>query len=117
MHTSEALIELHERAHGCLKELLTHCRQLSSDELNRELEGFGYASVRLQLHHEIGAQKYWIGVLKGRIDAEEDDPDYPTIASLEDYRQEVDSATLEYLRASSEEELNTPRPMQTWGGE
>jgi len=115
MHTSEALLDLHERAHRNLKALLSHCRGLSGEEINRELAGFGYPTVRLQLHHEIGAEKYWIGVLQGRIDADEDAPDYPTIESLEAYREQVFAVTEAYLRAASVEELNTARPMMTWG--
>lgn len=116
MFTSDALIELHERTHRGLVGLLAHCRQLEAEELNREQEGFGYPSVRLQLHHEIGAEKYWIGVLEGRIDADEDDPRYPTVESLEVYRAEVFALGDGYLRGASPEELNHPRPMTTWGG-
>ncbi len=115
MHTPEALLDLHERAHRNLTTLLAHCRRLSVEEMNRELTGFGYPTVRLQLHHAIGAEKYWIGVLQGRIDADEDSPDYPTVESLEVYREHVFAATEACLRASSVLELNTARPMMTWG--
>jgi len=89
MHTAEALLDLHERAHSSLQRLLAHCRQLSVEELDRELAGFGYPSVRLQLHHVIGGEEYWIGVLEG------------TVESLEAYRRRVFSATEKYLRAAS----------------
>ncbi len=115
MHTSEALLDLHERAHRSLTALLAHCRGLSAEELNRELPGFGYPTVRLQLHHAIGAEKYWIGVLQGRIDVDEDDPAYPTVASLEANREAAFAATGAYLRAVSTQEMNTPRAMMTWG--
>ena len=115
MHTSGDLLDLHERAHRNLTALLAHCRELSGEEVNRELAGFGYPTVRLQLHHGIGAERYWIGVLQGRIDVDEDSPDYPTVESLEAYRERVSAATEAYLRASPVEELNTPRPMMTWG--
>ncbi|MHC4470074.1 MAG: DinB family protein [Planctomycetota bacterium] len=115
MYTAEALLDLHERAHQSLAKLLAHCRQLDADELSRELQGFGYSSVRLQLHHLIGAEQYWIGVLEGRVDAGEDDADYPTVESLETYRRQVSSATEECLRSSSTDELNTARRMLTWG--
>ena len=115
MHTSEALLDFHERAHRNLMALLAHCRELSGEKLNHELPGFGYPTVRLQLHHGIGAEKYWIGVLQGRIEVDEDDPDYPTVASLEAYRAAVFAATEAYLRAASAEELNTARAMMTWG--
>lgn len=94
---------------------MVHCRQFSAEELDRELVGFGYPSVRLQLHHEIGAEQYWIGVLQGRIEADDTSSDYPTVESLEAYRQQIFSATDDYLRAASTEELITARPMMTWG--
>ncbi|MFH0779040.1 MAG: DinB family protein [Candidatus Eisenbacteria bacterium] len=115
MHPPRALLDLHERAHRNLRALLAHCRGLSADEVNREFSGFGYPTVRLQLHHGIGAEKYWIGVLQGRIDADDDSPDYPTIESLELYREEVFATTEAYLRASTAEELSTARSMITWG--
>jgi uncharacterized damage-inducible protein DinB len=115
MHTSEALLDLHERAHRNLAALLAHCRGLSGEEIDRELADFGYPTVRLQLHHGIGAEKYWIGVLEGRIDVAEDAPDYPTVESLEGCRRQVFVATEAYLRGCSVAELNTPRPMMTWG--
>jgi len=101
MHTAEALLDLHERAHSSPRRLLAHCRQLSAEELDRELAGFGYPSVRLQLHHMIGGEEYWIGVLEGRIQVDDNDSDYPTVESLEAYRRRVFSATDKYLRAAS----------------
>ena len=115
MHTSVALLDLHERAHRNLTVLLGHCRGLSGAELNRELPGFGYPTVRLQLHHAIGAERYWIGVLQGRIEVDEDDPAYPTVASLGACRGAVFAATEAYLRTASIEELNIARAMMTWG--
>ena len=115
MYTSDALLDLHHHAQQSLQKLLAHCRELAPEELNREIPGFGYPSVRLQLHHELGAQKYWIGVLEGRIDADENDSEYPTVASLETYRLEVASLTEAYLRGASNDELSSARTMMTWG--
>ena len=64
MLTADALLDLHERAHRNLEALLVHCREFSGEDIDRELPGFGYPSVRLQLHHGIGAEKYWIGAAK-----------------------------------------------------
>lgn len=114
MYTSEALLDFHERCHRNLKGILEHCRSLTPEELNRELPGFAYPTVRLQIHHEIGAEQYWVGVLRGLMLVEDDDPDYPTVASLEAHREAVYAATQEYLREASPDELNTPRPLQTW---
>jgi len=116
MHSSEALLDIHERTHRNLESLLVQCGALTSDEIDREMPGFGYPTVRLQLHHAVCAQRYWLGVLQGRIDVDDDAPDYPTIDSLEALRQRVFAATEAYLRAASNEELNTARPMMTWQG-
>lgn len=115
MYTAEALLDLHERAHRSLQKLMAHCGELSAEELDRNLSGFGYPSVRLQIHHQIGAEEYWIKVLQGRVEVDDNEAEYPHIESLETYRQEVFAATEAYLRAASAEELNTARRMMTWG--
>jgi uncharacterized damage-inducible protein DinB len=108
------LIDISQRTHSSFKKLLVHCRQFTVDEINREMDGFGYSTIRLQLYHILGAQNYWIGVLQGRMDADEDDPKYPTIESLERYHEQIFRMTEEYLRAASMAELSTPRKMLTW---
>jgi uncharacterized damage-inducible protein DinB len=115
MYSPEALLDVHERAHRNLTALLAHCRELNTEEMNRELAGFGYPTVRQQLHHAIGAEKYWVGVLLGRVDADDDSLDYPTISSLQAYRERVFAVTETYLRGSTVDELNGERPMMTWG--
>jgi len=112
--TSEGLLDIHERTHRNLKSFLAHARTLDPEAVDREMPDFGGASVRLALHHAIGAEKYWIGVLQGRVDADEDAHLYPTIESLEGYREATFAATQEYVRNASVEELNTPRPIETW---
>jgi uncharacterized damage-inducible protein DinB len=116
MYTKEALLDLHDRGHRSLRKLLTHCAQLSAESLDHKLEGFGYPTVRLQLHHVIGAEEYWIGVLQGKILAEDNDADFPTVATLEAYRERVAGATCAYLETAPAAELNTAREMVTWQG-
>ena len=115
MYTSEALLDVHERAHRNLAGLLEHCRAFTPEELNRELPGFGYPSIRLQLAHVIGAQHYWLEVLHGRLDVDDRDAEVPTIASLEAWRTAVAGRVAAYLRSASSAELDTPRRMTTWG--
>lgn len=117
MLTSEGLLDVHERAHRNLRDFLAHARTLDPEAADREMPDFGGASVRLQLHHAIGGETYWIGVLQGRVDADEGAHLYPTIESLERYREATFAATQEYLKNASVEELNTPRPMETWHSE
>ena len=115
MYSSDALLDIHERTHRSLAGCLAHCRAFTSEELNREFEGFGYPSIRLQLVHVIGAEHYWMEVIAGRIDVDERDEQLPTIAALEARRVEVAGRTAAYLRAATPLELDTPRLMTTWG--
>jgi uncharacterized damage-inducible protein DinB len=115
MFTSVALIDLHTRAHLSSQKLLDHCAGFSADELARELEGFGYPCVRLQLHHVIGAEEYWVGVLRGLMLVDERPADFASIDALRAYRERVAATTAEYLRGASEADLNTRRKMTAWG--
>lgn len=104
----EFLLDLHERCHRSLRHYLDHCRAV---DLDRELDGFGYATVREQLHHCIGAEKYWVSVLRGAMDASEDPVD---AADLDRFHERVYAASRGYLREESE--FSTPRSMIVWGG-
>ena len=116
MYTAEALADIHERSHRSLAKLIVHCGSLDAPAIDRALDGFGYATIRLQLHHVIGAERYWVGVLHGRVDAEEDDAKFPDVAALEAFRARVAAATRAYLAGASPAELNTSRRMALWGG-
>lgn len=116
MYTPDSLIDFQRRAHRSLSKMIDHCRQFPQEQINQQIEGFGEPTVRLQLYHAIGAQQYWIGVIEGRMDIDEDDYKYPTIDSLENFRRHIFATTEKYLAGASESELNTARPMITWGG-
>jgi len=115
VYTSEALLDIHERAHISLHKLLMHCQELGAEDLIRKLQGFGYPTLLLQLHHVIAAEKYWVSVLEGRMLIDDDPSDDTTVDSLSEYRKQVFEATVNYLRGASPEELNTARTMTTWG--
>ena len=116
-YTSEVLTDIYERSHSCLIKLMEHCRGLTSDELHREIEGFGYKSVRLQLQHEMEAERYWVGVLQGKMLLDEDETPVIPFETLEKLRRDVYDKTRDYLRGASIADLNTARPMMTWRGE
>lgn len=116
MHNAAALTDTHSRCHQSLAKLIDHCAGFSNDELARELDGFGYPCIRLQLHHVIGAEQYWVGVLRGLMLVDELEQDYASIDALRAFRQRVAGITVEYLNNADEGELNTPRPMTTFGG-
>lgn len=116
MYTRAALLDLHRRTHASFLRMLDHCRGFGPEELNRKLDGFGYETVHLQLYHQIGAQAYWLSVIKGQMDARDEPERYPTIEQLNAYRQEVAAAVEAYLQATDEAGLNRAQPLETWGG-
>ena len=116
MHTAAALLDMHRRTHLGLAALVDHCRGFAPADFSREHAGFGYSSLRLQLHHVIGAEAYWTGVLEGRVEADFDDAAYPTPDSLDAWRARVAAATDSCLGAYGDADLNAPRELETWGG-
>ncbi len=117
MHTVASIIDIHARCHRSIAALLDHCREFEAGELQRELPGFGHATVHAQLHHALGAERYWVGVLERRIIIDDDAEAYPTIADLERMRVEVFAATEAFLAGCDEAGLNAPRPVRTWRGD
>lgn len=115
MYTQAALLDIHERCHSTFAKLLEHCKTLTASELHQSMDGFGDATIQLQLHHLISAERYWTGVLYGRMDVEENAAEYPTVDSLEAYRAEVFELTATYIRSVTDAELNAKRTMTTWG--
>ncbi len=116
MGTQLLLLDLHERCHRSLQRYLEHCQALSDAELDRELEGFGYPTVRSQLQHAIGAERYWVSVIRDCMDSSEDEADALSVDALERFRQSVFELTRTWLGATPNEELTTPRMMTTYGG-
>lgn len=114
MYTPQALQDMHERCHRSLRMVMEHCRSLEDGALDRELEGFGYGTIRLQLHHIIGAQGYWLSVLEDRMNADDDSAEYTDLDSLASFRAEVFQAVDAYLAATPPEVLNTPREYKVW---
>lgn len=115
MNEPESLLDFHRRCHQSFAKLLDHCGSLTETELHRKLEGFGYPTIQLQVHHVIAAERYWLGVLQGRMDVDEDEDLYPDVAKLKRFREDVANECERYLRESSSAELNQPRDMITWG--
>jgi uncharacterized damage-inducible protein DinB len=114
MYTPESLLDIHERAHSGLIKVMEHCRHFSHDDLSRELEGFGYPTIVLQLEHLIGAEEYWIAVLGGNWNTEGSAPKEMTLPLLEEYRHRVAMNTVEFLRDWTTVMLSTPGEFGVW---
>lgn len=114
MYTATALRDLHSRCHRAFSGLLDHLATLPADVAAREMEGFSYPSLLTQAHHVIGAEHYWIGVLRGEMPTEEHPEDWASLDAVLAYRDRVLAATHAYLDATGEAELNATVPLDTW---
>jgi uncharacterized damage-inducible protein DinB len=118
MFTPDALREAHRRTHLGTSRVLEHCRQLSAEEFQRELPGFGYPTVQLQLHHILSAEEYWLTVLQRQPLAEEEYPqNYLTVDDLLDYQRQVMGRMLAYLGRMDSAALAQPARFTVWGGD
>ena len=115
MFAAPDLLDMHRRTHLGLDGLLDHLAGFTHAELTRSLEGFGDSTVLLQLHHVLGAEQYWIGVLEGKMLVDELETDHASIAALRAFRDRVTAATRAYLGGASQDELGTAREVTTWG--
>jgi uncharacterized damage-inducible protein DinB len=116
MYTTAALLDLHERTHRSLQKLLDHCAGFGPEDLDREVPGLATGSILQHLHHVIGAEQYWLGVLRGELLVEEVEADRASVPALRAFRERVAAATIAWLATTSDAELNTPRAVTTWGG-
>lgn len=117
MPATESHVRRHVRTHDSLARLIDHCRGFEPGLIDRELDGFGYPSIRLQLHHVLGAERYWIAALQGRLDADDDADSFVTLDAIEDLRATECKKTLTYLRTVDGERFEAPLAMKTWRGE
>ena len=115
-YTLEALLDIHARTHTSLRKLLKHCSELTDQQLNKKLKGFGSPSIHAQLFHIIMAEHYWISVAKDAMDISMRPEHYPTIKELQSFLRRTGKATKDYLDSTSTKELNTARMMPTYGG-
>jgi uncharacterized damage-inducible protein DinB len=116
MYTAAALLDMHARAHGSVRGLMTHLGTLESGLLLRALDGFGFPTLLHQLTHALSAEAYWVGVLEGRLPESTDEPPMDDLVALEALRSATADATAAYLARTSDEALGTPRVLRVWGG-
>ena len=115
MYTRAALLDVHARTHRSLQGLLDHCAGLAPEDLTRPLEGFGAGTILRELQHTIGAERYWLGVLRGEMLVDEDEADRASIEALRAFRERVAKDTVAYLEAASDDEINARREVTTYG--
>ena len=117
MYTSDALLDIHARAHESLLRLIVLCGDLTADELRRPLPGFGMPTVLRQLEHTIGAELYWQTVLIRGYTEEATLPPLPDLTAMEGFRAQTAATTRSYLEHATPAELNSRREMISDPGE
>jgi uncharacterized damage-inducible protein DinB len=117
IYTAEALLDIHARGHESLRRLMVFCGDLTEDELQRPVTGFGFPTVHRQLEHTIGAELYWQIVLMRGYSEEATLPELPDLAAMEAFRRQTESTTRSYLERATPAELNSPREMISDPGE
>ena len=117
MYTSDGLLDIHERTHRSIQSLLEHCATFPEEDLHRSVEGFSYPTIVSQLHHLLGAERYWFGVLRGEIQVDDDAAGHQTIDALRTLRHDVAKATAAYLHSATDQQLSSPCKVTKWNGE
>jgi uncharacterized damage-inducible protein DinB len=119
MFTRDGLLALHGWTHERIDMLVDHAEaKLSPSQFVTELPGFGFASVRDQLVHLIGAEERWMLRLQDRPLPRRSAADYPTVESVRALKKPIKAATVAYIQGLPEAALNTElvKTPQGWIG-
>jgi len=116
MYSREALLDIHQRVHQNAKDLIAHAAKLDAEDGDKKVEGFADWTIRLHIHHALGAERYWMGVLQGWVDADDDSAEYPTVADMEALRVEIYESTHGFLQKLDEDSLNKSKQVTLWNG-
>jgi uncharacterized damage-inducible protein DinB len=119
MFNRDGIRTLHGLTHDRLDLLLDHVGKLPPADFVRELPGFGFASVRDQLAHLLGAEYRWVHRLQFLPLPRWAASDYQTAESIRPAKERVKAATIAYLDALPDSELNDvlARRPSDWHGD
>ncbi len=107
MFNREGIRTLHGVTHDRLDLLIDHVAKLAPADFVRELPGFGFASVRDQLAHLLGAEERWVHRLQQLPLPQWGAADFSTAESIRPAKERVKAGTIAYLERLPDSELNT----------
>jgi uncharacterized damage-inducible protein DinB len=107
MFTPDGIKALHAWTHERLDLLLDHAAKLPPGLFERELHGFGHASVRSQLVHIFSGELNWVRALQKAPEVTLNPADYPDITAVRSLKQQVEAQTVAYLDGLSDAEYET----------
>jgi uncharacterized damage-inducible protein DinB/heme-degrading monooxygenase HmoA len=102
----DALKALHAWTHGSLDVLFEHARALSADAFRANVPGIE-KSVRGLMAHVLVVEEAWVCNLRNEPVPKQSEEDYPTIDAVMAAKRCVMEATIAYLDALTDAQLNT----------
>ncbi len=117
MYTTAALLDIHDRTHRSLAKVIDHLDTLPAKALSTPVEGFSYPTLVAQLHHGIGAERYWFSVLRADINLDDDFESHQTLDALRSMRASVAAQTRAQIESLSDEQASAPLEITKWNGE
>lgn len=108
MFTRDALLKQYEWAHNSLSIMLEHCARLDSEELARELPGFGHPSVHDQLVHIAEAELFWFRIAQGLPWLEIKPADYSDVPAIRELHARANGTARDYLTGLEDAQLHAP---------
>lgn len=66
-YTADARLDIHDCAHWSFKDARDHCQQVETCQRGVLLSGFACPTLREQVHHVLGAERYWLEVLRVQL--------------------------------------------------
>ena len=117
MYTTAALLDIHRRTHDSIQGVLDALGALPPEEMTKEVAGFSYPTLATQVHHYLGAERYWFSVLSGDLNLDDDADQHGTVEALRGMREQVAETTRAMVAGWSDEEASAPRTITKWNGE
>jgi uncharacterized damage-inducible protein DinB len=109
--TLDGIRKFHAWTHASLHLLLAHLATVDTLAYRRELTGFGFPTLHLQVIHFINCEPFWIHMLRGVPFSDHDPAQFPHVADARHLLEEVGRQTTAYLSGLSDEQLNANREL------
>jgi uncharacterized damage-inducible protein DinB len=106
MFTRESIRKFHTWTHASLNVLFDHLATLPASDYAKDIPGFGYSSIRLQVIHLLGCEARWVRRLQIQPIGDWDPMRWPSLADARALQREITTQTLGYLSSLTDHQLN-----------
>ena len=106
MFTLDGIRKFHSWTHQSLTLVLDHLSTISPSDYTKEVPGFGFPTLRLQVIHILNCERFWLHTLQ-RLPVQDRTPsDFPGIPEARLLQEEAARQTLAYLAGLTDRQLN-----------